>query len=229
MKITTQGLAIIKDHEQLRLKAYSDAGYGWARATIGWGHTGPDVSKGMEITKAKALALLKKDVEWVEKAVNEMVTVSLTQAQFDALCSFVFNVGAGGPNTSGGFYNSTLRRKLNAGDYAGAANEFPKWRKSNGKVMAGLIRRRAQEKALFLSGKEVYNDNAPVEVDTGTPMPQSTSVWTELVTTITGSFGAVVGLGKEQPILAAFIVAILVAGAIYIIRERKRHAMEGMV
>ncbi len=78
------------------------------------------------------------------RAVNRLVTVPLTQNQFDALISFVFNLGIGN------FRTSTLLKKLNAGDYTGAAKEFPPWVRADGKQLPGLIKRRDAEKALFL-------------------------------------------------------------------------------
>ena len=149
MKTSDSGVALIKAHEGLRLEAYPDAGYGWDRATIGHGHTSqagpPVVTRGMKITAADADAILRADLVKFEQAVTKAVNVPLTQPQFDALVSFTFNLGPGNLG------KSTLLRKLNAGDYAGAAAEFPKWNKSNGKVLAGLTRRRADERALFLS------------------------------------------------------------------------------
>jgi lysozyme len=79
--------------------------------------------------------------------VNQLATVPLTQNQFDALCDFVFNVGAGN------FEESTLLRKLNDGDYGGAASEFDRWVHSGQTVLPGLVRRRAAEKALFLKDR----------------------------------------------------------------------------
>ena len=144
--VTSQkGINLIKEFESCRLKAYQDsAGVG----TIGYGHTG-GVSSGMTISQAQAEAYLKSDLARFEKAVNNCVTVALTQNMFDALVSFSFNVG------DGALKNSTLLRKLNSGDIGGAANEFDKWVYSGGKVVDGLVRRRAAEKALFLDGANV--------------------------------------------------------------------------
>ena len=81
----------------------------------------------------------------IEVQVNKLVTVLITDNQFDALVSFSYNVG------TGNLKRSTLLRKLNMGDYFGAADEFPKWRKANGVILQGLVNRRADERALFLS------------------------------------------------------------------------------
>lgn len=149
MALNDATIALIKSHEGLRTNAYADAGYGWDRATIGYGHTSqagpPKVSKGMKISEAEAELILRRDLEAVEKAVRSLVKVPLTDNQFGALVSFTFNVG------NGAFKDSTLRRLLNAGDYSGAAAQFKRWNKSNGKVLKGLVRRREDEAALFRS------------------------------------------------------------------------------
>ena len=138
----TKNLQTIKDSEGLRLKAYlptkNDV---W---TIGYGHT-HGVYQGMTITEQQAEQFLHEDVKWAEDAVNQYVHVSLTQNQFDALVSFVFNVG------TGNFSNSTLLRLLNKGDYKGAADQFLRWNKQKGVVLNGLTTRRKNERALFLS------------------------------------------------------------------------------
>jgi lysozyme len=128
------------------LKAYRCPAGVW---TIGFGHTGRDVKDGMTCTVAQAYAWLAADLDSAARAVDNLVTVPLSANQRGALASFVFNLG---PNALRG---STLRRKLNAGDYAGAAAEFKKWVKAtvDGRVVTldGLVTRRAAEAALFLS------------------------------------------------------------------------------
>ena len=140
MKI--DNISLIKKHEGLRLEAYlptpNDV---W---TIGYGHT-HTAKPGMKITEKQAEALLRKDIAWAEKAVNKSVVVPLTQNQFDALVSFVFNVG------EGAFSTSTLLRLLNSGDYSGAANQFLRWNKQKRRVLNGLTKRREEERKLFLS------------------------------------------------------------------------------
>ena len=142
MKTSEQGLDLIRNAEGLRLAAYlCPAGI----LTIGYGHTGPDVKTGQKITAEQANELLVKDVERFEKAVSELVTVPIKQGMFDALISFSFNLGAGA------LKGSTLLKKLNAHDIAGAADEFLKWNKAKGKVLKGLTERRERERELFLA------------------------------------------------------------------------------
>lgn len=138
MKTSELGKAEVADYEGLRLKAYQDTGGVW---TIGVGHTGPEVVKGLVITKEKAMQLLAEDLVEAEDAVNRLVKVPLTQGQFDALASFVFNLG------EGQFGKSTLLKKLNAGNYDGARNEFKRWVFDAGKVQPGLVKRRVGEAA----------------------------------------------------------------------------------
>lgn len=136
------GLSIIRDCEGLRTTSYRcPAGI----PTIGYGHTGPEVKDGQTITKEEADRLLRDDVKVAERAIKRLVKVQLTQGQFDALVSFTFNLGAGN------LQSSTLLKKLNASDYAGAAEQFLVWNKAAGKVLPGLVKRRERERQCFLS------------------------------------------------------------------------------
>lgn len=140
MKISERGLAFIKTHEGCRLEAYQDSVGVW---TIGYGHI-IGVKAGDTCTQEQAEAWLAEDVASIsEKCVNWVVKVPLTQAEFDALCSFSFNLGCSA------LRNSTLLKKLNASDYDGASAEFKKWDRAGGKQIAGLTKRRADEAELF--------------------------------------------------------------------------------
>lgn len=139
MKTGQAGLHLIKTFEGLKLNAYLCPAKVW---TIGYGTT-KGVEPGMAITAAKAEELLSDDLRRFEDTVNTSVAVPITQNQFDALVSLAYNIG------SGAFRASTLLRKLNAKDYAGAAEQFPRWNKANRKVLAGLTRRREAERKLF--------------------------------------------------------------------------------
>lgn len=134
---------IIKDSESLQLRAYLCPAGVW---TVGWGHTGPDVYKGLVVTQGEAEVLLERDLRASESATNSLVKGLLNQDQFDALVSLVFNIGAGA------FKDSTLLKLLNAGDYVGAAGQFKRWNKSKGKVLNGLTTRRNREEKLFSGG-----------------------------------------------------------------------------
>ena len=142
-KIDKKGVELIKSFEGCKLKAYkclsSETYY-----TIGYGHYGADVQRDMCITQERAEEMLIEDISKFENTVNKLVKVNLTQSMFNALVSFCYNVG------QGNFKSSTLLRKLNKGDYVGASEEFARWNKSCGKILKGLVKRRAKEKAEFL-------------------------------------------------------------------------------
>ncbi|ENU3987665.1 TPA: lysozyme [Enterobacter kobei] len=146
MQTSDKGIALIKQFEGCKLTAYQDSVGVW---TIGYGWTKPvdgkPIRAGMTIKQETAERLLKTGLVSYENDVSRLVKVDLTQGQFDALVSFTYNLGARSLSTS------TLLRKLNAGDYAGAADEFLRWNKAGGKVLNGLTRRREAERALFLS------------------------------------------------------------------------------
>lgn len=144
MRTSANGLAFIRDHEGCELTAYPDPGSGGEPWTIGVGHTG-GVKPGDTCTMAQAMAWLREDIQEAEAVVNRAVKVGLSQDQFDSLVSLVFNIGGGN------FESSTLLKKINAMDFDGAANEFPRWNRAAGKVMAGLTKRRLAESALFQS------------------------------------------------------------------------------
>lgn len=145
-KVTSNaGLNLIKGFEGKRLYAYDDGVGVW---TIGFGTikypNGVRVKKGDVCTEKQAEEYLQNDLVKFEAAINKLVKVHLTQNQFDALASFTYNLG------ETNLANSTLLKKLNKGDYKGAADQFLVWNKAGGKVMKGLVRRREAERALFL-------------------------------------------------------------------------------
>jgi lysozyme len=139
------GLALTKSFEGLSLEAYRDCAGIW---TVGYGHTGPDVVEGRTVTEAEAEVLLRGDLAEAVACVNRAVTEAIEQNQFDALVDFCFNAGRGH------FLGSTLLRKVNLGDFAGAKAQFGLWVNAGGEVVPGLVRRRKAEAALF-AGVEV--------------------------------------------------------------------------
>lgn len=132
----------IKGFEGERLKAYQCTAGVW---TIGVGHT-EGVKPNDQITKEESKKLFAQDLITFKFEMLPLIKVDVTQGQFVALLSFVFNLGI----TS--FKTSTLLKKLNQGDYVGASNEFLRWKFANGKVVEGLLNRRKAEKALFDGG-----------------------------------------------------------------------------
>lgn len=168
MKVSDSALKMLKHHEGVRTKPYRDVVALW---TIGVGHlmypeqanlpnrknakpeyTGPcreDYQIRIEDFRIFSMeevdGLLKSDLARFERGVDRLISVPLSQNQFDALVSFSFNLGLGT------LQRSTLRQKVNRGDFEGAAEEFLKYTMAGGKVFRGLVNRRNDERALFLS------------------------------------------------------------------------------
>ena len=144
LAVSDAGIELIKQYEGLELEAYPDpgnpsTGEPW---TIGYGHTA-GVRRGNTCTAEQAETWLREDIKYAAACIKHLVDAPLTQGQFDALASFVYNVG----QTQ--FGNSTLLRLLNAGNAAGAAAQFDRWNRGASGVLAGLVKRRAAERAMF--------------------------------------------------------------------------------
>jgi lysozyme len=143
VKTSQKGIDLIKHFEGCRLKAYKCPAGIW---TIGCGHTG-NVNPDDVITMERAEELLKHDLARFEKAVKRLINVPLSQNQFDALVSFTFNLG------EGSLERSTLRRKLNVGNYNAVPVELNRWVYAGKQKLAGLVRRRKAEGHLFKTGE----------------------------------------------------------------------------
>ncbi len=168
MDSTIKGIDLVKSFESCKLKAYiCPAG----KLTIGWGHTGRDVTPGMTITAEEAERLLMKDLGWSEDVVEKYVKVPLNAHQFDALTSWVFNHGEEKVK------NSTLFKLLNKGQYDAVPAQLARWNKHRNKktgrleVSRGLVRRRAAEAALW---NDIPAAPPPTEAEKeADPMPQA--------------------------------------------------------
>lgn len=150
------GLGIIKEFEGLRLEAYQDTGGVW---TIGYGHT-KTAKPGMIVTEEEAERLLKIDLAEAEEGVRRAIKVPITEDQFSALASFVFNIGIGQ------FTRSTLRKKINNNDVT-ASQEFDRWIYDNGRILNGLIRRRKAERSLYERSSTKTNSPSHIVSDRG--------------------------------------------------------------
>ena len=158
MNISARCIEDIKHHEGVRQKPYRDSVYLW---TVGVGHLMYDSQARLPVDQRMAVqllpqdnrtlsmeevdAILRTDLARFERGVTTFCPVPLTQGNFDGLVSFAFNVGLGT------LQRSTLRQKVLRGDIQGAADEFLKYNKAGGKVLKGLVTRRNDERALFLS------------------------------------------------------------------------------
>lgn len=141
MKIGSKGLELIKHFEGCELEAYKCPAGVW---TIGYGHI-KGVQEGMTITEAQAEEMLQSELIEYEGYINDLVEVELNQNQFDAMVSWVYNLGGGN------LRSSTLLKVLNAGNYAGVPEQMLRWNKAGGKVLEGLTRRRQAEADLFVA------------------------------------------------------------------------------
>ena len=155
MKLSQQGNDLIKSFEGLRLKAYQCAAGKW---TIGWGHTGPEVKRGLVWTRQQADDAFDRDTDRFEACVSSALPAHFDgpsanvlhplalRARFDALVSLAFNIG------EQAFRDSTMLRLFLAGDTRAAVEQFTRWNKANGKFNPGLLARRTKEMRIFLTG-----------------------------------------------------------------------------
>ena len=182
-KVNDETVRLIKQWEGFRAEAYLCTGNKW---TIGYGHTATARryrDRGESITREKAEELLTQDLAWAEAAVSRLVRVPLTDGQFGALVSWVFNMGET-PDVIG----STLLRKLNAGDYAAVPGELARWNRSGGAVTAGLVNRRAAEVGLWARGSHVAGVDVPAEP------PREVSTIRDAAATDTGKGAGAMGI-----------------------------------
>ena len=150
-RVSPAGIRLIRKFEgcaRLRLdglyEAYPDPGTGGAPWTIGWGATGPDIREGTVWTREECDARLLADIErHAEDVRRALAGAPATQGQFDALVSFHFNTGA--------IHRATLTRLHRAGEYGKAAREFARWKFAGGRVLRGLVRRRKEEAARYVT------------------------------------------------------------------------------
>lgn len=249
--ISAAGLDLIKEfegyHKALpdgRCTAYLCPAGVW---TIGWGCT-EGVKPGMIWTRAEAEAALLRELARFERAVVSLVKVPINQHQFDGLVSFAYNCG------SGALAKSTILRRLNAGDVAGAAAAFGMWTKGGGRVLPGLVRRRQREAALFLTPVHAQSTipepmAQAVTMDTAAgPLPKSGTVWGTLAGALAGVAAYVnetlagllewsAKLTEMAPVQAALASAggnvrsislgLGVGAAVYVISRRVKASQEG--
>jgi len=241
MRTSDAGRRHIIAFEDLRTVAYLCPAGKW---TIGVGHTydagPPAVRPGMTITRDEALAIFDRDLLKFESAVERNVKVSLSQGQFDALVSFVFNLG------EGNFRKSTLLRKLNRGQYDAVPAELMKWTKAtvNGQKrdLPGLVRRRRAEAALWRELSDVAAPGEDARVEPAPPPPGKTIVQskeanaavataatgaltaiTDAIPALQGAAGLVQGLADAlgRPAVIAGIVIVALSAAIWYWRKER--------
>ena len=211
-QISPHGLAKLKQWEGLKTKAYKDAGGVW---TIGYGHTAvagePKPRAGMVITAAEAESILLKDLTQYEAAIENNVKVKLTDNQFAALVSFVYNI----PLAS--FKKSTLLKKLNQGNYDAVPTELMKWTKAGGKKIQGLVNRRRAEGYLWMEGAFVTSKDVVPE-----PKKENLLLKPEVLgpvgSVLSGTSAIATGSGPVQWALAAVMVICVAIGLYYLVK-----------
>lgn len=179
-KISKFALALIKQWEGLRLKAYKDIS---GVLTIGYGHTGEDIKPNQTISLAEAEQLLLRDLAKFEEAIEQLVKVNLNDNQFAALVAFSFNIGLTA------FKNSTLLKKLNNGNYDAVPIELMRWCHSRGKQCKGLINRRSAEIGLWVKHSEVASAFADCQRDEAEQLHKTPHAKAIAITSI-GALGA---------------------------------------
>lgn len=213
--VNSAGQALIKEFEGCELVAYLCPANIW---TIGWGHTSaagaPSVHAGLRITQALADEIFVRDLEPYARCVEQHVKVKLTDNQFAALVSFTYNVG------QGAFRSSTLLKKLNAGDYDAVPAELKKWNKGGGKVLPGLVRRRAAEAALWLS--DAPSKAPAVQVSPVKPAVSAGRIIAAGATASTTAATAAVADGGSVAGVVAFLVILAVAVAVGVFLYRRK-------
>jgi len=233
MRMSSEGLALVKEFEGLRLKAYKCPAAVW---TIGYGHTSaagsPEVSPGLEITKDEAEEILKRDMVQYEAGVEKLVKVELEQCQFDALVDFAYNAGVGA------LAKSTLLKKVNAEKFDEVPAEFMKWTKGGGKELPGLVRRRRAEVKIWRgldTEKPISVDEARAEPDVLAPKKSIIQSKEANGAVIAGGAGAIAVAQEVMPIvreggdlLSAMsgtalvcLVIVAAAGAVWYFRKQR--------
>lgn len=235
MQLTHAGLELIKAHEGLWLKAYKCPSGVW---TIGYGHTsaagGLQVQEGTVITKEGAEHLLKSDLSKYENAVKNSVKVKLTDNQFSALVSFCYNVG------ETNLRKSSVLKVINEGRFDLVPSKLALWNKGNGKVLPGLVRRRAEEAALFMPNRvdDSVEPDTVVKVAAGKPALSSTTNIAAGAVGVAGVTSTIAQVSDNMKsikdnigveVFAYGLAAIILVGVIWIIVERvKKSRSEGV-
>lgn len=148
-----KAIDLAKEFEGCRLEAYPDPVYGWRRATVGYGATGPSIIEGTVWTQEHADADLAYRMNGIGNDIDDLVTVPISDEQKASLCDLAYNIGLGA------FARSTLLACVNANHMQGAADQFMVWTKAGGIELEGLVKRRDAERALFTLGADFSGES----------------------------------------------------------------------
>ena len=221
MKMTKEGLALIKRFEGLRLDAYRDAVGVW---TIGYGHTSvagaPEVRAGLRISEADAHEILARDVETFARGVLDAVTVELSEQQFSALVSFAYNVGLGG------FKRSSVLTAVNARDFEAVPRRLNLWTKAGDRVLPGLVRRRAAEGALFMS-ENAASSREIIAPASSKPVLESRTMWSAMLVMLLAVLQAWLSVSLQLAGIAVLLLMLVGLGLI-IFEHYKKMKLEGL-
>lgn len=230
MRMTREGLALIRRFEGFRPEAYRDSAGVW---TIGYGHTAmagePDVIHGQRITRTEGERILTRDLEGFAAGVRRLVTVELNDAQFSALVSFAYNIGLNG------FRSSSVLKAVNARAFDQVPRRLALWVKGGGRVLPGLVKRRAAEAEMFATGAGEGTPamvRAPVTPIAGKPAHLSTTNWAAAVSALAGIATSLAAAFRDVadalggPLIALAAILVIAAAAMWIIRERCRKSAE---
>ena len=226
MLVNNKTKELIKRYEGKRLRAYRcSAGV----LTIGYGHTSaagaPKVTPGMTISEKEANAIFDRDIERFAAKVEDLIKVEITDNQFGACVSLAFNIGVGA------FSKSSVLRFINQNKFDNAADAFALWNKAGGRVLPGLTKRRAAEAALFqeddVDEEDEVNTARVPDTPHGKPATQSTTNIAAVATAAAGVSAAAKevvdnthSIFSSSNLIMFGLVAVIVAGAAWVIRER---------
>lgn len=220
MKLTAEGIALIRRCEGFRATAYRDAVGVW---TVGYGHTSmagpPAVMAGLTVSRAEAEAILARDLDNFARGVAAAITTEIDDRQFSALVSFAYNVGLAN------FRRSSVLKAVNAGDFAAVPRRLQLWTRAGGKILAGLVTRRAAEAAMFIGEAAAPPpEPPPPEAVPGTPLRRSSTALAAALSALAGLGLALAGRLRDTPggALAGILLLTIVLAAAWIIRERRR-------
>jgi lysozyme len=213
MRLTESGIELIKSFEGFRSEAYRDPAGVW---TIGYGHTSaagePRVAEGMTVSRSEADAILRRDAANFSRQLNRALRVQLTDEQFSALVSFTYNVG---PEN---LRRSSVLEAVNKSDFASVPRRLSLWTKAGGRVLPGLVKRRAAEAAMFVGGNDQVT--SPPQQSQGKPVAKSTSILAAILTAILAGLQAI--FGDAGPVFAALLLIGISAALAWIVIERIR-------
>jgi lysozyme len=229
MEINEEGLALIRKFEGFRARAYRDAVGVW---TIGYGHTAmagaPQVKAGLSVTREKAAQILVRDVVQFSEGVASAVKVELNDNQFSALVSFAYNVGLGN------FRKSSVLKAVNAEDHDTVPRRLALWNRAGGRVLPGLVTRRAAEGALYATAVDTPDGGlidvlkpvveSTVDVAKGKALGKSKTAWSAGLAAVLGAIQSF--WLSHQQLIFVFVGLAIVAAALFIIYERHRKATE---